>query len=254
MNYFRNINNINIDILQESSDIVFDNQEFDNQEFDNQEFDNQESDTETFDESNDDNIIDNELEIEQESYGCKHYKRRCKIVAPCCNKIFSCRLCHDYVMYEHAEAIAYEIIENKEIKEINDKDSKSNLLPHKINRFNINKIVCDECNLVQDVKKFCENCGICFGSYFCQKCKLFDDVDKKQFHCDKGGICRVGFENSEPFHCDSCNTCINKEIKDNHKCFNIKETACPVCFDNLFETTKNYILLKCGHSIHNDCF
>jgi len=26
---------------------------------------------------------------------CEHYKRRCKIRAPCCNLIFSCRHCHN---------------------------------------------------------------------------------------------------------------------------------------------------------------
>lgn len=26
---------------------------------------------------------------------CKHYKRRCKIRAPCCNEIFCCRHCHN---------------------------------------------------------------------------------------------------------------------------------------------------------------
>ncbi|KAJ0036014.1 hypothetical protein Pint_25052 [Pistacia integerrima] len=28
-------------------------------------------------------------------YGCKHYRRRCKIRAPCCNEIFDCRHCHN---------------------------------------------------------------------------------------------------------------------------------------------------------------
>ncbi|KAG4186914.1 hypothetical protein ERO13_A08G072900v2 [Gossypium hirsutum] len=28
-------------------------------------------------------------------HGCDHYKRRCKILAPCCNKTFPCRHCHN---------------------------------------------------------------------------------------------------------------------------------------------------------------
>ncbi|KAJ0077303.1 hypothetical protein Patl1_36022 [Pistacia atlantica] len=28
-------------------------------------------------------------------YGCKHYRRRCKIRAPCCSEIFDCRHCHN---------------------------------------------------------------------------------------------------------------------------------------------------------------
>ena len=28
---------------------------------------------------------------------CSHYRRRCKIRAPCCNEIFDCRHCHNDV-------------------------------------------------------------------------------------------------------------------------------------------------------------
>jgi RING finger/CHY zinc finger protein 1 len=29
------------------------------------------------------------------SYRCQHYRRRCRIRAPCCNEIFDCRHCHN---------------------------------------------------------------------------------------------------------------------------------------------------------------
>ncbi|WMV44649.1 hypothetical protein MTR67_038034 [Solanum verrucosum] len=29
------------------------------------------------------------------NYGCSHYRRRCKIRAPCCDEIFDCRHCHN---------------------------------------------------------------------------------------------------------------------------------------------------------------
>ncbi|GJM95505.1 hypothetical protein PR202_ga12248 [Eleusine coracana subsp. coracana] len=28
-------------------------------------------------------------------HGCEHYRRRCKIVAPCCGQVFPCRHCHN---------------------------------------------------------------------------------------------------------------------------------------------------------------
>ncbi|KAM3254977.1 hypothetical protein ACQJBY_042805 [Aegilops geniculata] len=28
-------------------------------------------------------------------HGCEHYRRRCKIVAPCCKEVFPCRHCHN---------------------------------------------------------------------------------------------------------------------------------------------------------------
>ncbi|CAK9310054.1 unnamed protein product [Citrullus colocynthis] len=33
-------------------------------------------------------------------YGCEHYRRRCKIRAPCCDRIFTCRHCHNEAMIE----------------------------------------------------------------------------------------------------------------------------------------------------------
>lgn len=35
--------------------------------------------------------------VEQEIFGCEHYKRNCKVLAVCCKKLFTCRFCHDNV-------------------------------------------------------------------------------------------------------------------------------------------------------------
>ena len=45
----------------------------------------------------DNNICEKEEEGVNE---CNHYNRLCYIVAECCNKIYSCRLCHDLEMYD----------------------------------------------------------------------------------------------------------------------------------------------------------
>lgn len=31
----------------------------------------------------------------QGAIGCSHYERNCNIVAPCCNRVYPCRICHD---------------------------------------------------------------------------------------------------------------------------------------------------------------
>lgn len=36
-------------------------------------------------------------DAEKQVFGCEHYKRNCKLLATCCNKLFTCRFCHDKV-------------------------------------------------------------------------------------------------------------------------------------------------------------
>ena len=40
------------------------------------------------------------------------------------------------------------------------------------------------------VASHCKDCGIKFGRYFCMICRLYDDQEKGQFHCNGCGICR----------------------------------------------------------------
>ena len=158
---------------------------------------------------------------------CSHYERNCYIISPCCGKNFGCRKCHDEF---------YEFKENE----------------HKINRFEIKKIICKKCEIEQPVSNECINCKLEFGKYFCKICNFFDnDISKGYYHCEKCGICRVGGKENF-FHCDICNLCLNINTKDTHKCIDGSEQNCPLCFDNLFESTKPFTKLKCGHIIHCD--
>ena len=64
---------------------------------------------------------------------------------------------------------------------------------HTVDRRKVVEVVCGICDRRQGVAASCEvaECGTVFGSaYFCGTCKLFDDEDKGQFHCDGCGICR----------------------------------------------------------------
>jgi hypothetical protein len=35
------------------------------------------------------------LPVPEANAACVHYERNCNIVAPCCNRVFGCRICHD---------------------------------------------------------------------------------------------------------------------------------------------------------------
>lgn len=158
-----------------------------------------------------------------EKIGCAHYKRKCLFVSPCCNKLYICRHCH------------------------NEKEN------HEIDRFSIKLIMCSMCKNIQQISNECEKCHIEFAKYFCYKCNFFDDsVEKGYYHCDKCGICRVG-GNENFFHCDICNCCFNLKKKEDHYCRKNILGDCPICMEDLFNSTKTFTILKCKHAIHVDC-
>lgn len=156
-------------------------------------------------------------------YGCTHYERRCAYISPCCKKIYACRVCHD----------------NNE--------------NHEINRHAVTEIICVVCDTKQPVARSCINCSIVFGQYFCEICRLFDDKDKKQFHCEQCGICRVdGRENF--FHCSKCDMCLSVSLKESHKCVEkVTHANCSVCLEDLHTSREGLSVLNCGHITHQKC-
>ena len=169
------------------------------------------------------NFTKNNISINTENILCEHYNRNCLIISKCCNKVYQCRFCHD---------------ENED---------------HHINRFITEKIICKKCQTEQNISNNCSNCNIDFGKYYCYICRLWFNDDKEAYHCYKCGNCRAG-KKEDYIHCDKCNMCHNKDIFQEHKCFNNSfELDCPICNDNLKNSIKPVISLKCGHGIHQEC-
>lgn len=77
---------------------------------------------------------------------CVHYERNCSIVAPCCNRVFGCRICHDEL-------------------------SPSGHPP--LDRFTIREVVCKNCNTRQNASNQCVECQTVFGEYHCGTCNLW---------------------------------------------------------------------------------
>ena len=153
---------------------------------------------------------------------CPHYVRKCALVAPCCNKIYRCRLCHN----------------NAETR-------------HEIDRKAVQRIKCLQCGMIQAVAPRCSSCLITFGLYFCEICRLFDDNDKGQFHCAMCGLCRLGGRENYK-HCNKCGICF--KIGSRHTCIEeCSNSDCPICLEDLHshgECQK----LTCGHLMHLECF
>ena len=155
---------------------------------------------------------------------CAHYNRGCKFIAPCCNNIVDCRICHDE-KYDHL-----------------------------IDRFQVKIIKCNKCGLQQDVSSKCVECGLVFAEYFCETCRLYDTHETNNYyHCNKCGICRVGLLD-EMFHCDECNMCLSVKLKDNHKCRKeLFRVDCCICLNDLFTSREPSLILPCNHVIHISC-
>ncbi|XP_030514955.1 probable E3 ubiquitin-protein ligase RZFP34 isoform X2 [Rhodamnia argentea] len=166
-------------------------------------------------------------------FGCSHYRRRCRIRAPCCNEIYDCRHCHN-------EA-------NNSIN-VDQKDR------HDMPRHEVSQVICSLCGTEQQVQQFCINCGVCMGKYFCATCKLFDDdTSKKQYHCSGCGICRIGGSENY-FHCYKCGCCYSILLKNSHPCIEgAMHHDCPVCFEYLFDSRNDVTVMPCGHTIHQNC-
>jgi len=155
---------------------------------------------------------------------CNHYIRKCSFFTPCCSNIYACRFCHD-----HAEN-------------------------HELDRTSVQLIVCSQCSKKQPLATHCTDCGIRFGMYTCLQCRLFDDEDKQQFHCDKCGVCRVGGAENY-FHCNVCDICLQKSLLQSHKCRNESgRDVCPVCFEQVHSSSEPSFVPKCGHFIHLKCY
>jgi RING finger/CHY zinc finger protein 1 len=163
-------------------------------------------------------------------YGCAHYKRRCKIRAPCCHEVFGCRHCHNEAKHKGP--------------------GKCPDLP--LN--GVESVICSVCSTEQEPHQICVSCGVKMGEYFCDKCRFFDDDTKKgQYHCDECGICRTGGRDKF-FHCQRCGCCLSVLLQKGHPCVEKSmHQNCPVCLEYLFDSSKGIEVLKCGHTMHVDC-
>ncbi|KAH9327072.1 hypothetical protein KI387_007250, partial [Taxus chinensis] len=164
---------------------------------------------------------------EQSCFGCKHYKRNCKLLAACCGRLFSCRLCHD-------------------------EDSN-----HLMDRKATKDMMCMKCLRIQAVAPTCAtpSCeGLSMARYFCSICKFFDD-QRNIYHCPFCNLCRVGKGlGIDYFHCMNCNGCMSKAVTG-HKCREKGfEANCPICNDFIFTSSDPVKALRCGHLMHSTCF
>ena len=155
---------------------------------------------------------------------CRHYRRRCSTVAPCCNRIFCCTRGHD--------------------------ESRSCQVRLDAARHLVNSIVCNSCKRLQPVSRMCRysDCKTVFGSHYCAICLIW--LDGHAFHCSKCNKCYSG-RREEAEHCNVCNKCYPLSSRD-HKC--TKFVRCTMCGENLSNSRDRLYAARCGHTFHESCF
>ncbi|KAK7388996.1 hypothetical protein VNO78_23827 [Psophocarpus tetragonolobus] len=159
-------------------------------------------------------------------YGCKHYKRNCKLFAPCCIQLHTCIHCHN----EESD--------------------------HSIDRKSVTKMMCMKCLMIQPISATCStiSCNLSMAKYFCEICKLFDD-EREIYHCPYCNLCRVGKGlGVDYFHCMDCNACMSRSLMK-HTCREKHlEDNCPICHEYIFTSCSPVKSLPCGHVMHSTCF
>eukprot|EP01062_Namystynia_karyoxenos_P083218 TRINITY_DN952_c0_g1_i1.p1 TRINITY_DN952_c0_g1~~TRINITY_DN952_c0_g1_i1.p1 ORF type:complete len:515 (+),score=156.46 TRINITY_DN952_c0_g1_i1:81-1625(+) len=166
--------------------------------------------------------------------GCQHYHRKCKMYCPTCSMLFPCRLCHD----EHPG------------------------MNHKLDRHKVNKVQCQVCFADQEPAAACRSCGAVWSEYYCDICHLWTKKPSPShpadfiWHCDKCGICRVGYDTygrSDYTHCENCGSCWPKNNRE-HKCYTGgARRDCPVCLEDLHSSIRAIEMSDCGHFMHGNC-
>lgn len=161
------------------------------------------------------------------TFGCKHYKRNCKLVAACCNQLYACRLCHDDVT------------------------------DHSMDRKKTTKMMCMRCLVIQPVGPTCSTAScdnLSMAKYYCRICKFFDD-EREIYHCPYCNLCRVGKGlGIDYFHCMNCNACMSRSLSVHICREKWMEDNCPICHEFIFTSSSPVKALPCGHLMHSACF
>ena len=168
---------------------------------------------------------------EQPALGCMHYLRNVKIQCFDCNRWFPCRHCHD-----QASDLPF---------------------PHALRRKMTRNMLCQLCRTPQPAAEVCANCLEWTAYYYCAICKLWDnDNNKRIYHCDDCGICRLGEGLGKDFvHCKKCRVCISISTSAAHPCVEgATEGDCPLCLDEMFASREKVVSLPCGHYMHAVCY
>ncbi|KAF3011497.1 hypothetical protein E8E14_007559 [Neopestalotiopsis sp. 37M] len=98
-------------------------------------------------------------------------------------------------------------------------------------------------------------CSICGRWYTCRFCHDKVESHKAGEACTGASttvltVVSVGWEEGS-----TCNACLNINFENRHKCIErLLDCDCPICGEYMFNTTRGICHMKCGHTLHKDCW
>jgi len=182
--------------------------------------------------------------------GCDHYARACKLRHPETGTLHTCRLCCQEQREAHTLQNSAQHSYCQEVSQ-----------PPVLNRNEVSEILCMRCGALQPVGTSCINPDCVpetrFAKHVCKLCRLYDDAPSKDiYHCPYCNTCRKGKGLDIDFqHCMTCNACIAIEEFEGHKCIPQRlEGNCPICQEEMKDSTVPLRGMSCGHVMHLNCF
>jgi hypothetical protein len=164
--------------------------------------------------------------------------RQCQIVAPCCQKVYDCVICHNLASTKQ-----------------NHKESKDLIINCQtiLTKERIAQGQCRQCSARVELcgSVLCPVCGVQFDERWCEKCMALRGFDSR--HCDLCGYCIIG----EAVHCDKCERCVSSSVST-HLCppFPLERCALDHGDDggyHVLDLRRDQVRLICGHTACIEC-
>ncbi|KAK9158641.1 hypothetical protein Scep_005215 [Stephania cephalantha] len=207
-----------------------------------------------------------EKQLEREEgfgdFGCAHYRRRCKIRAPCCDEIFDCRHCHNEAKNSlEVDPLDRHDIPRHEITKNDIIEKKSNVLlgagtlDFEDLHFLVTLLSVHCVTQNKMFNKIALSVGFAWENTFVQSAISLTTIFLSS------SIIVMGVEYAElegrrstSIVIDVVSCCYDKSLEDCHPCVErAMHHNCPVCLEYLFDSTKDISVLQCGHTIHLEC-
>uniref|UniRef100_A0A0D9VTZ4 RING-type domain-containing protein n=1 Tax=Leersia perrieri TaxID=77586 RepID=A0A0D9VTZ4_9ORYZ len=155
-------------------------------------------------------------------FGCKHYRRRCRIRAPCCNDVFHCRHCHNESTVRAFVAFSSSL-----------RKMATSSIATQSNRSSV--------SFVTPSSRCVTTAAFAWESTSAGSANSWTTILTGSI-----SIAKI---------VASAGSCYSVSLRDKHYCIeNSMKNNCPICYEYLFDSLRETSVLRCGHTMHLQCF